>query len=230
MPDLPDERTKVELPFIAQLRGMGWQHIEGDTEVPAFTERESFRDVLLVGRLRAALRRINMEDGRPWLDDSRITEAVGALERLGASRLMEANGIATDLLLRGTTVDGDPVLHGGREQTVRYIDFEHPERNNFLAINQFRVDQPGGQGYIIPDIVLFVNGIPLVVVECKSPAATNPMEEGITQLLRYSNAREWVHANEGVERLFHYNQVMIATSWYEARVATVGASYEHYLE
>jgi type I restriction enzyme R subunit len=49
-------------------------------------------------------------------------------------------------------------------------------------------------------------------------------------LLRYSNAREWVHANEGVERLFHYNQVMIATCWYEARVATVGASYEHYLE
>jgi hypothetical protein len=56
------------------------------------------------------------------------------------------------------------------------------------------------------------------------------MEEAITQLLRYANAREWMHANEGVERLFHYNQVMIATCWYEARVATVGASYEHYLE
>jgi hypothetical protein len=126
MPDLPDERTKVELPLIAQFRGMGWRHIESDTEVPAFTERESFRDVLLVRRLRAALRRINREDGRPWLDDSRIAEALGALERLGASRLMEANGIATNLLLRGTTVDGDPILHSGREQTVRYIDFEHP--------------------------------------------------------------------------------------------------------
>ncbi|MCK4787299.1 MAG: hypothetical protein KAV87_26305 [Desulfobacteraceae bacterium] len=54
---------------------------------------------------------------------------------------------------------------------------KNPERNDFLAINQFRVDVPGGKTFIAPDIVLFVNGIPIVVVECKSPKITNPMEE-----------------------------------------------------
>ncbi|MDP9357836.1 MAG: type I restriction endonuclease subunit R [Chloroflexota bacterium] len=228
---MPSERTEVELPLIAQLVGMGWQHIEGDIDVPTFTERQTFREVLLTQRLREAVRRINLDDaGQPWLDDSRVSQAVSALERLGASKLMEANQAATDLLLAGTVVDGDPVRHGSKDQTVRFIDFEHPERNDFLVINQFRVDAPGGQTVIVPDLVLFVNGIPLVVIECKSPAATDPMEEGITQLLRYSNQRDWVEGDEGVERLFHYNQALVSTFFYEARVATIGASYEHYLE
>ena len=75
-----------------------------------------------------------------------------------------------------------------------------------------------------------MNGIPLVVIECKSPTATDPMEEAITQLLRYSNQREWVDGDEGNERLFYYNQFLVATLWYQARAGTVGASYEHYLE
>jgi type I restriction enzyme R subunit len=231
MSQTDNERRAVELPLIAQLQGMGWQQIEGHTGVPYLTERQSFREVLLTGRLREAIHRINLDDaGQPWLDERRVTEAVSALEHLGAHRLMEANQAATALLLSGTSVEGDPARHGGREQTARFIDFAHPERNDFLAINQFRVDLPGGQSYIIPDIVLFVNGIPLVVIECKSPLTTNPMEEGITQLLRYSNQRAWVEEQEGVERLFHYNQLLISTYFHEARVGTVGASFEQYLE
>jgi type I restriction enzyme R subunit len=231
MSQMDNERQAVELPLTAQLQGMGWQHLEGHTGVPYLTERQSFRDVLLTGRLRQAIHRINLDDaGQPWLDERRVTEAASALEHLGAHRLMEANQAATALLLNGTSVEGDPARHGGRDQTARFIDFEHPARNDFLAINQFRVDLPGGQSYIIPDIVLFVNGIPLVVIECKSPLTTNPMEEGITQLLRYSNQRAWVEEQEGVERLFHYNQLMISTSFHEARVGTIGASFEQYLE
>ena len=232
MEHIPDERTKVELPLIAQLKGMCWQHIEGDIDVPYLTERESFRDVLLVGRLREALRRINLDDkGQPWLDDSRINQAISALERLGALKLMEANQQTMRLLLKGTEVEGLPDWDNGRDHPVCFIDFEHPERNDFLVVNQFRVDPPwaaGGRDFIIPDIVLFVNGIPLVVIECKSPAATNPMEEAITQLLRYSNQRDWFDEDEGAERLFFYNQLLVATKFDEARVGTVGASYEHF--
>lgn len=231
MSDSGNERQAVELPLIEQLKSMGWQHLEGHTGVPYLTERHSFREVLLAGRLREAIRRINLdENGQPWLDEHRVTEALSALEHLGAHRLMEANQAAAALLLGGTSVEGDPARHGGRDQTARFIDFEHPERNDFLAINQFRVDLPGGQSYIVPDIVLFVNGIPLVVIECKSPLTANPMEEGITQLLRYSNQRAWVEEQEGVERLFHYNQLLISTYFHEARVGTVGASFEQYLE
>jgi len=234
MSELPDEKTVVELPLVDQLKHMDWQHLEGDIDVPYLTERQSFREVLLMGRLREALLRINLDDeGKPWLDDHRINQAADALERLGAHKLMEANQIATELLLKGTVVEGDPKRHGGRDQTVRFIDFDHLERNDFLVINQFRVDPPwavGDKDFIVPDIVLFVNGIPLVVIECKSPAATNPMEEAITQLLRYANQRDWVEEEEGAERLFHYNQFTVATTFYEARAGTISACYEHYLE
>jgi type I restriction enzyme R subunit len=226
-----NEYTLVELPLINQLKLMGWQHLAGDIGVPYLTERQSFRDVLLTARLHKAIREINLdEQGQPWLDDGRINTAIGTLERLGTAKLMEANQIATDLLLKGTVVEGDPQRDGGRDQTVRFIDFDHPERNDFLVINQFRVDVPGGRNYIVPDIVLFVNGIPLVVIECKSPLATEPMAEGITQLRRYSNQREEIADNEGAERLFHYNQFLISTFFHAARVGTIGASYQHYLE
>ena len=56
----PDEKTYVEIPFIEQLKGMGWEHIEGDIDVPYLTERESFRDVLLADRLRKAVKKINL--------------------------------------------------------------------------------------------------------------------------------------------------------------------------
>jgi len=82
----------------------------------------------------------------------------------------------------------------------------------------------------VPDLVLFVNGIPLVVVEAKRPDLEGPLTQAITQLLRYSNQREEVDEPEGAERLFHYTQLTVATCFETARVGTVGASYEHYLE
>ena len=224
------EYAQVELPFIQQLQQLGWGYLEGDTGVPYLTEREDFRQVLLTGRLRQALARINLDEGgQPWLDEARINQAVGRLERLGEHRLIEANQAATGLLLKGTQVEGPD----GKQVTVCFIDFDHPERNDLLAINQFRVDPPwatGGRDYVVPDVVLFVNGIPLAVVECKHPDQEEPLTEAITQLLRYSNQREGVEEPEGAERLFHYAQVMVATCFETARVGTVGASYEHYLE
>ncbi len=234
MQDTLNEYTEVELPLIEQLSSMGWQYIEGDTNDPTRTERERFRDVLLLDRLRHAIRRINLDpDGQPWLDDERIDQAVGALTRLGTHKLIEANQHVTDLLISGTVVEGDADLHAGREQQIAFIDYDHPDNNDFLAINQFRVDPPwatGDRNFIVPDVVLFVNGIPLVVIECKHPGITHPIGEGITQLLRYSNQREDIEVDEGAEALFHYNQLMIATSRYQARVGAVCASYSHYMK
>ena len=92
MAKLPDEKIYVEMPFIDQLKGMGWDHIEGDTDVPYLTERESFRDVLLTGRLRKAIKKINLDDeGVPWVDEHRINQAVSRLERISTPKLLEAN-------------------------------------------------------------------------------------------------------------------------------------------
>ena len=224
------EYIHVEAPLLVQLQSMGWACIEGSEHDPAVTGRTRFTEVLLRDRLRQAIRRINLDgDGTEWLDDARITQAMNAVERMTAPRLMEANEAATELLRQGTVVEGVEGRDGGREQVVRFIDFERPERNDFLAINQFRVDRAGAHGYSLPDIVLFVNGIPLVVIECKSPYITNPIGDAVEDLLKYSNQREWVTEPEGAERLFHYNQLMIGTSSDAAVVGTVGARGEHYV-
>ena len=229
------EYDLVEKPFCEQLRGMGWQWVEGDVDVPELTERESFREVVLKGRLEAALRRLNLRDGRPWLDEARVAHAIRDLEKAAGHRLMEVNQSATSLLLKGTVAEGLPDWDHGRPQPVRYIDFENPANNDFLVVNQFKVELTSGRGHIIPDAVLFVNGIPLVVAEFKSPGIENPLQEAINQLLRYSNQRREVWPalyadSEGVERLFHTNQLLIASDFFEARAATVGAPPEAYLE
>lgn len=229
------EYNLVERPFCEQLQKMGWSWIEGDVDVAELTERENFREVLLKGRLAEALKRINLRDGRPWLDEARVERAIRDLERAAGHRLMEVNQATTELLLKGTVTEGLPDWDNGRPQPIRCIDFEHPEKNGFLVVNQFKVELTSGRGHVIPDAVLFINGIPIVVAEFKSPGIENPMHEAINQLLRYSNQRRELFPtlytdNEGVEKLFHTNQLLIASNFFEARAATIGAPPEAYLE
>lgn len=229
------EYDLVERPFCEQLQKMGWSWIEGDVDVAELTERESFREVILKSRLAEALRRINLRDGRLWLDNARIEKAIRDLEQAAGHRLMEINQAATELLLKGSVGEGLPDWDNGRPQPIHYIDFEHPEKNDFLVINQFKVELTSGRGHVIPDAVLFINGIPIVVAEFKSPGIENPIHEAINQLLRYSNQRRELFPtlytdNEGVEKLFHTNQLLIASNFFEARAATIAAPPEAYLE
>ena len=230
------ERSLVEQPFIDHLVRMGWSYTTGNVDHPSATGRDTFRDVLLKADLRESLRRINLDpSGKPWLDESRISQAISSLERLSAPNLIEANKEATHLLLRGTEVDGVEGWDQGRARLVRFVDWDNPEANTFRVVDQFRVDEPGGQTlrYILPDLVLFVNGIPVGVVECKSPHQENPLEAAVDQLQRYSNRRRAMgltDLDEGNEELFHYNQLLVATSFEEARLGTITARAVHFLE
>jgi type I restriction enzyme R subunit len=232
------ELEDVEKPFVAQLQALGWTHIEGSLDDPSVTGRSGFAEVVQEGVLREQLCALNLgPDGLPWLDDARLSEAVAAITRLGTHKLMEANEKATALLIRGLTVDGLPGWDGGRGQTIRFIDWDTPANNRFEVINQYRVDCPpgfnSGKQFIVPDLVLLVNGIPLVVVECKSPSVPEPLAQAVDQLRRYSNQRKAaleVDDNEGNEPLFATNQLLVATSFDEARVGCVGAAFEHYAQ
>jgi type I site-specific restriction-modification system R (restriction) subunit len=145
MPQSTPEYIYVEKPTNDQLQSIGWQYIEGSWDNPQVTDRENFKQVLISDRLKAAIKRINLDDnGNPWLNDTQVNAAVSQLERLTSQRLMEANQAATELLLKGTTVLGQD----GKQHTVHFIDFD-PEQgalNNFLAINQYRVDPPWATG------------------------------------------------------------------------------------
>lgn len=230
------ELEDVEIPLVTQLRSLGWRHTEGSLEDPSVTGRNTFFEVVQEGILRKQLGHLNPgPDARPWLDEPRLSEAVAAVTRLGTHKLMEANQKATELLIKGLTVDGLPGWEGGRGQTVRYIDWDTPLNNQFTVINQYRVDCPPGfnsaKAYIVPDLVLLVNGIPLVVVECKSPSIPEPIAEAVDQLRRYSNQRKAafeVDENEGNESLFATNQLLIATCLDDARVGCIGATLDYF--
>ena len=104
----------VENPFIDQLVSMGWKHTTGSLDHPSVSGRENFDQVLLESELRDALRRINLDpNGNPWLDDARLNQAVSRIERITAHKLMEANQEATEVLLKGTDVEGREDWDGG---------------------------------------------------------------------------------------------------------------------
>ncbi len=230
------EYVQVEEPLIRQLAGMGWRHLAGaspgalvPTE-PSKSGRGSFSEALLLDRLRASLMALNRgPDGGPWLDERRVAQAVGALTRIGAASLLEANRQASELLLNGVMVEGLPGWDGGRDQRVHFVDWEHPERNDFVVVSQFRLDIPGTQGKrcVVPDAVLFVNGIPVVVVECKKPGTDVAIAEAVRQLRRYAD-RRGASTPEGNPKLFHTVQLTVATCGDRARLGTLTSDAEHY--
>ena len=232
------EYINVELPFLQKLNELGWEIINHDTpgipSDPSISGRSNFKEVTLKETFKSAVSRLNQVDGKQWLTDKQLEhvyEEVIATERSNLA-LLEAN---TELFNRltgiiKTTVDKNE-LTGEQEPLVKLIDFESWERNNFLAINQFRVDTPGGvRKSIIPDIVLFVNGLPFCVIECKDVDVSDPLSESIDQIQRYANTRDDDFGiREGEERLFHYNLFSIATHGEEARFGTITGDFEYYL-
>jgi len=231
--EYPNEYSEVERPFLQQLRLMGWDFVQGDIDYPQHTFREHFREVLLLPKLREAIRRINLDDaGNPWLDDATIDRAITELKRTERQGLLAKNEELTTKMIKGVSVDPPEGSGINHPITVKFIEYDpaRTDQNEFLAINQFRVDFIGRPSFVIPDIILFVNGIPVGVVECKSPSVNEPMQAGVNQLLRYSNNRDEVEDDEGVPHLFDFNQLMISTWYFEARVSTLNGGFEHYQE
>ena len=230
------EYTDVEKPFIDQLVWQGWEYLAGSVDDPAVTHRESFAQVIMEPLLRERLRRLSLRDGEPWVDETRLDQAVAAITRLPASKPLEANKQATELLLNGLPVEGLEGWDGGRGQVLRYIDWDEPTNNVFTVVNQFKVKCPPGhdsaKGHVIPDLVLFVNGIPLVVVECKSRTVPEGLSQAVDQLRRYHDQRfleSEVGEHEGAPALFFTSQFLVASNFDEARVGTIGARFAHYL-
>lgn len=218
-----DERHHVELPFLEQLAGLGWNVIDltDKKQTPADTGRASFIEIVLEPRLRTQLKVIN-----PWLADDQIDDVV---KRLTASfpgnDLIKNNQHVLHLLLEGTSVSENRVT-GNKSPTVRFIDFANAANNDFTAVCQFKLRVPGTEHHIIPDIVLFLNGLPVVLVECKSPKVNDALGGAIDQMLRYSEQRG--AKGEGNAQLFWYNQFIIATCRQQAKFGTISTHTEKY--
>jgi len=227
------EYANVEKPFLDKLRLLGWQVIDqgiGVPQEPQKSQRENFKQVLLPQIFKKAVSKINTTaDGKEWLTEKQLDEILFEIQNFAGKSLHEVNKEIHRLLLKGTSVSKNE-LTGEQDPTVRLVDFKNYENNSFLAINQFRLLTPGAsrQG-IIPDIVLFLNGLPVVVVECKDFDVAEPLSEAFLQVTRYANTRDDDYGvKEGEERLFHYNIFSIITHGVEARVGTISAEFEFY--
>lgn len=210
-----DERNHVEKPFLDQLKGLGWEILDLDNKQhPGDSFRANFTEVVMLPVLRAQLKIIN-----DWLDDNQVEEVVKQLTAgFPGTGLIENNRHVLNLLLENTSISENRKTNE-KSPTVRFVDFKHRKNNRFIAVCQFKVRILGTEYHILPDIVLFLNGLPVVVIECKSPKAKEPMAEAIDQMLRYSEQRG--AKGEGSAPLFYYNQFVVATCRQQAKFGTI---------
>ncbi len=230
------EYKEVEHPFLKQLATLGWSIIDqgqGIPEAPGKSLRRSFREWLLPDVFFKAVSAINTTAaGEEWLTEKQLHDLHDQILRQPNRTLLEANEAIQKLLFK-TQVDVNEIT-GEQDPIVKLIDFAHPQNNQFHAINQFRIDTPGCvKQFIIPDIVLFVNGIPLAVVECKKggPTCANPMLEAFEQLQRYMNERSATRQQglkEGEPRLFHSTLLLIRTCGLKADFGSITSGIEHF--
>ena len=219
-----EEYLKSELPAIKQLKAMGYDY---KSQSDLNKKRRDYREVLLYDRLEAAIRKHN-----PEFDEDGVYEALSEMDesKLPYSLDIMDTNEKTRAKLVGLSRSGgglEPITvtqnfgHGNVEKTVRLFDFDNPENNDFLVTNQFQLH--GLKQPIFPDIVVFVNGIPLVVIECKSPYIKDPINEAVEK-----NFQRYQSRGEGYERLMFFNHFLVATCGTLARHGTIGASVNHY--
>lgn len=229
---LGNEETLVELPAIEYLENkLGYNFIHGKELTPASGERDSLADVVLVNRLKASLKKLN-----PWMNEENLDRAIRYISRADSlgTGLLEINEKIYDALVDLTfTVEQD--LHGDgqkKHHTVHFIDWDNVDNNDFLVVRQFEVQTLSGKS-IFPDIVIFINGIPVVVLEAKSPFLEKGNNESIgkkqafEQLRRYMNVRDEA-LGEGAPRLFYTNFFTGILNRYNAYVGTISSKYNHY--
>jgi type I restriction enzyme R subunit len=204
------EVEEVALDLFATL---GYPIAHGPEIAPgeAGAERETYSQVVLEGRLRQALARLNPDLPQEALEDAfrRITRAEGPT-------LEMRNRAVHRMLVDGVTVEyrrPDGSIGGAQAQV---IDFETPGNNDWLAVNQFSIEE--GRNRRRPDVVLFVNGLPLAVIELKNAA-----DEDATIWSAYEQLQTYQHE---IPSLFSFNEALIISDGVEARIGALGAGRE----
>ncbi len=203
-----------QIPALQFLQNLGYAYLSPEEALQLRGGKSSA--VLLEGVLEAQLRKINRiqyKGGVHEFSDSNIQAGINALKDVPLQEgLIAANESVYNLLTLGKaleqSIDGDK-----KSYTLQYIDWKNPGNNTFHVTEEFSVQRAGSHEHYRPDIVLFVNGIPLVVIECKRPDIKEPIKEAISQHLR--NQQE-----DGIRILFAYSQILLSLSVNDAAYAT----------
>ena len=225
----PTELAQAEIPARDLLVALGWTYVPREALAE---ERSQEREVILKDRLTAALMRLN-----EWMTKDQAQRVIFNLEHVDETGMLRNHRIHEYLsygMPLNITMNGRP-----ETPTVRFFDFDHPQPggglNEYVVTTQFRVRRTNerstiedDQKVIKPDLVLFVNGIPLVVIEAKSPSLLEVWKaNAVRQLRRYQEAEPKWHG-AGAPELFDTNLMCIACCGSDAAFATLGAPENAY--
>ncbi|GAB1810769.1 type I restriction endonuclease subunit R [Priestia megaterium] len=209
--------SELEVATLEWLEELGYDIVEGPDIAPdgENPERDSFQDIVLVDRLRDSLKKIN-----PTIEPKVIEEAI---QKIIANA--SPNVVLNNKQFHKLVTDGIEIQTQGKDGynptvSVYVFDFEKPKNNDFMAVNQFTIIE--GQANKRPDIIVFVNGLPLVVIELKN--ATNEdvdVTDAYNQLQTYKRT---------IPTLFRYNAFLLASDGVNARVGSLTANEERFMK
>lgn len=202
--------SSIEQFVIELLQNQGYLYLSPEEQE---NERENLSEVILRGRLKEAIERIN-----PNKPEAVKEQALKNVLNLPSQNLIENNEAFHKMLVDG--IRGEFLSEDGiRGDEIRLIDFENFENNEFLVCNQFTVKE--GENTKRPDVVLFVNGLPLVIIELKNPADENAtVQKAFTQLQNYKDA---------IPSLFFYNAILIASDGMDAKAGSLTSLWQRFL-
>lgn len=206
--------SEIEIMAIEELIQLGYSYIAGPEIAPDTTnaERKSYSDILLIERVRSSLTRLN-----PKLASHVINDAVKKLLHISSSDLLSDNEIIHKMLVEGIQVEyrKDDDIVG---DYVRVFDFDEVDKNEFLVINQFTIIENNVNKR--PDIILFINGIPIVVIELKNPVDENAtIKKAFDQLQTYKAT---------IPSLFVYNEICVVSDGLEAKAGSLTAPFSRF--
>jgi type I restriction enzyme R subunit len=211
----PITENIIEQSAIEILQTQGWEYANGKEISPEglFCERENFSQIVLLNRLRTAIAKIN-----PTIPLDAQEAAVQKVLRIASPDLLHNNEEFHRLLVEKVKI---PYQENGYERSheVALIDFEHPANNQFLVVNQYTIIENNQNKR--PDVLLFVNGLPLVVIELKNAASENADIKSAYQQIQTYKAI--------IPSLFTYNAICILSDGLECKAGSVSADLSRYM-
>ena len=211
----PITENFIEQSAIEILQSQGWEYANGKEISPEglFCERENFSQIVLLNRLRTAIAKIN-----PTIPLDAQEAAVQKVLRIASPDLLHNNEEFHRLLVEKVKI---PYQENGYERSheVALIDFDHPANNQFLVVNQYTIIENNQNKR--PDVLLFVNGLPLVVIELKNAASENADIKSAYQQIQTYKAI--------IPSLFTYNAICILSDGLECKAGSVSADLSRYM-
>ena len=206
-----------QVPALQLLINLGYTYLTPEEALVARGGKTS--NVILEAILEKQLHQINAilyKGGEYLFSNNNITNAISTLKNIPYDGLIRTNEKIYDLLSLGKSFE-ETILGNTKSFDLKFIDWENLDKNVFHITEEFEVMQSDGKAHRRPDLVLFVNGIPFAVIECKCPDIKDPIKEAISQNLRNQT-------DEFIPGLFVYSQVLMAVSKNEAKYGTAGTA------